>query len=119
MSTKIKQLEKMRSEALIGGGKNRIDAQHKKGKLSARERLDVLLDNDSFIEIDMFVKHRSNDFGMEKQRILTDGVVCGYGKIDGRKVIVFSQDFTIFGGSLSETFSKKICKIMDMALKVG
>ena len=109
----------MRSKALLGGGKKRIQKQHDKGKLTARERLDILLDKGSFSELDMFVQHRSNDFGMGENRILTDGVITGHGTIDGRKVMVFSQDFTIFGGSLSETFAEKICKIMDIALKTG
>ena len=109
----------MRSKALLGGGKKRIQKQHDKGKLTARERLDILLDKGSFSELDMFVQHRSNDFGMGENRILTDGVITGHGTIDGRKVMVFSQDFTIFGGSLSETFAEKICKVMDIALKTG
>jgi propionyl-CoA carboxylase beta chain len=115
----IKQLERMEQESLAGGGEARIKAQHEKGKLTARERIDLLLDEGSFIEIDRFVKHRSHDFGLEKQRIAGDGVVTGYGFIEGRKVFIFSQDFTVFGGSLSETFAEKICKIMDMAMKVG
>ncbi len=119
MTTAIKQLDDLRAKALKGGGGDRIQKQHDKGKLSARERLDVLLDKGSFTELDMFVQHRSNDFGMDKNRILTDGVVTGYGTIDGRRVMVFSQDFTIFGGSLSEAFAEKICKVMDMALKMG
>ena len=119
MTTAIKQLDYLRAKALKGGGADRIQKQHDKGKLSARERLDVLLDKGSFTELDMFVQHRSNDFGMDKNRILTDGVVTGYGTIDGRQVMVFSQDFTIFGGSLSEAFAEKICKVMDMALKMG
>ena len=119
MTTAIKQLDDLRAKALKGGGASRIQKQHDKGKLSARERLDVLLDKGSFTELDMFVQHRSNDFGMDKNRILTDGVVTGYGTIDGRRVMVFSQDFTIFGGSLSEAFAEKICKVMDMALKMG
>ncbi len=119
MTTAIKQLDDLRAKALKGGGADRIQKQHDKGKLSARERLDVLLDKGSFAELDMFVQHRSNDFGMDKNRILTDGVVTGYGTIDGRQVMVFSQDFTIFGGSLSEAFAEKICKVMDMALKMG
>ena len=119
MTTAIKQLDDLRAKALKGGGADRIQKQHDKGKLSARERLDVLLDKGSFTELDMFVQHRSNDFGMDKNRILTDGVVTGYGSIDGRQVMVFSQDFTIFGGSLSEAFAEKICKVMDMALKMG
>lgn len=114
-----KQFQHMREAALLGGGQKRIDDQHKKGKLTARERLDILLDEGSFQEIDMFVKHRSHDFGLEKQHYLTDGVVTGSGTIDGRLVFVFSQDFTVFGGSLSEAHAEKICKIMDMAMKVG
>jgi len=119
VTTAIKQLEKMRAQAKTGGGKGSIKKQHNKGKLTARERLDFLLDKDSFTELDMFVRHRSHDFGMEKNRFLTDGVITGYGTIDGRKVVVFSQDFTVFGGSLSEAFAEKICKVMDMALKIG
>ena len=119
MTAAIKQLDDLRVKALKGGGSGRIQKQHNKGKLSARERLDVLLDNGSFTELDMFVQHRSNDFGMDKNRILTDGVITGYGTIDGRQVMVYSQDFTIFGGSLSEAFAEKICKVMDMALKMG
>jgi len=119
MTTAIKHLEDMRAKAQIGGGAERIQKQHDKGKLTARERLDILLDKGSFTELDMFVQHRSNDFGMEENRILTDGVITGYGTIDSRQVIVFSQDFTVFGGSLSEAFAEKICKVMDMALKMG
>jgi len=119
MTTAIKHLENMRAKAQMGGGTERIQKQHDKGKLTARERLDILLDKCSFTELDMFVQHRSNDFGLEKNRILTDGVVTGYGTIDGRQVMVFSQDFTVFGGSLSEAFAEKICKVMDMSLKMG
>ncbi len=119
MITTIKQLEKMRAQAKEGGGKGRIKKQHEKGKLTARERLGLLLDKGSFIELDMFVRHRSHDFSMEETRFLTDGVITGYGTIDNRKVVVFSQDFTVFGGSLSETFAEKICKVMDMAMKIG
>ena len=115
----IRQLEEKRRRARLGGGKKRIDAQHEKGKLTARERLEVLLDADSFEEWDMFVEHRSTDFGMEKQTTPGDGVVTGYGTVNGRVVFVFSQDFTVFGGSLSETHAEKICKIMDQAMKVG
>ncbi|MFC2149987.1 acyl-CoA carboxylase subunit beta [Calditrichota bacterium] len=118
-SDKIKLLEKLRQEALKGGGEKRIKAQHAKGKLTARERLDILLDPVSFSEIDMFVKHRSRDFGLDKHHFLGDGVVTGYGRIDGRLVFVFSQDFTVLGGSLAEAHGAKICKIMDMAMKVG
>jgi len=121
MSTADKSqiLNEMREKAKLGGGELRIQKQHDKGKLTARERVDILVDKNSFIEMDMFVSHRCNDFGMEKQKFLTDGVITGYGTIDGRKVMVFSQDFTIFGGSLSETFAQKICKVMDTALKLG
>ena len=108
-----------REEARLGGGIKRIESQHKKGKFTARERIEMLLDEGSFEEYDMFVSHNSHDFGLEKQLYLTDGVVTGHGTIDGRVVYVFSQDFTIFGGSLSETMARKICKIMDQALKVG
>ena len=103
----------------MGGGQARIDSQHKKGKLTARERIQLLLDEGTFCEIGAFVTHRSTDFGMEKQQFLGDGVVTGYGKVSGRLVYVFSQDFTVFGGSLSETHAEKICKIMDQAMKVG
>jgi propionyl-CoA carboxylase beta chain len=112
-------LQQKREDALLGGGKARIDAQHKKGKLTARERVHFLLDEGSFEEIGAFVQHRSKDFGMEKQQFLGDGVVTGYGTINGRIVYVFSQDFTVFGGSLSETHAEKICKLMDMAMKAG
>jgi propionyl-CoA carboxylase beta chain len=118
MDKRDKLIQK-REESLLGGGQERIAAQHKKGKLTARERLHFLLDKGSFEEIGAFVKHRSTDFGMEKQHIPGDGVVTGYGTIDGRLVYVFSQDFTVFGGSLSETHAEKICKIMDMAMKNG
>ena len=112
-------LDEMRAQAKLGGGEARIQKQHDKGKLTARERVDILVDKNSFVEMDMFVTHRCNDFGMEAQKYLTDGVITGYGTIDGRKVMVYSQDFTIFGGSLSETFAQKICKVMDTALKLG
>lgn len=119
MQELLEQLEARRNEARQGGGQKRIDAQHAKGKLTARERLDVLLDEGSFEEFDMFVTHRCTDFGMEKQKIAGDGVVTGWGTINGRQVYVFSQDFTVLGGSLSETHAQKICKIMDMAVKNG
>ncbi len=109
----------MRETAKLGGGQKRIDSQHKKGKLTARERLDLLLDDGSFEEFDMFVTHRTKEFGLEKEKYLGDGVVTGYGTIEGRLVFVFSQDFTVFGGTLSEAFAEKICKIMDAAMKVG
>lgn len=113
------KLQRKRTESFQGGGEKRIAAQHAKGKLTARERLDLLLDEGSFCEIGAFVTHRSADFGMEKQRIPGDGVVTGYGYVHGRLVYVFSQDFTVFGGSLSETHAEKICKIMDMAMENG
>lgn len=119
MSDPREKLAQKRVDALQGGGPKRIEAQHAKGKLTARERLDLLLDEGSFQEIGNMVVHRSHDFGMEKQRLLGDGVVTGYGKIHGRLVYVFSQDFTVFGGSLSETHAEKICKIMDLALENG
>ncbi len=115
----LKQLEKLEKDSLLGGGENRIKSQHERGKLTARERIDLLMDEGSFVEIDRFARHRSRDFGLEKQRYLGDGVITGYGYVDGRLVYVFSQDFTVFGGSLSEAFAEKICKIMDMAMKVG
>lgn len=117
--SRLDELRKRIEEAKAGGGKKRVEEQHKKGKLTARERLEILLDEGSFVELDMFVKHRSHDFGLEKQRPAGDGVVTGYGKIDGRLVFVYSQDFTVFGGSLSEAHAEKICKVMDMAMKMG
>ncbi|MGV8962137.1 MAG: acyl-CoA carboxylase subunit beta [Candidatus Saccharimonadaceae bacterium] len=116
---KIKQLIQLREKARLGGGEKRIEAQHKKGKYTARERIDMLLDEGSFEEFDMFVEHRSTNFGMDKTKFLGDGVVTGYGSIDGRLVYIFAQDFTVFGGSLSETLALKICKVMDMAMKMG
>lgn len=116
---KVKQLIEKRAEASLGGGQKRIDSQHSKGKLTARERIQLLLDEGSFEEYDMFVTHRCTNFGLEKQVFLGDGVVTGRGTIDGRIVYVFSQDFTVMGGSLSESFAKKICKIMDQAMLVG
>jgi len=118
-SQKLEYLRKMREEAKRGGGEERIRKQHEKGKLTARERLELLLDEGSFQEIDMFVTHRIYDFGLEKKRILGDGVVTGFGKIDGRDVMVFSQDFTVFGGTLSLAHADKIKKIMDIAMRVG
>ena len=115
----IQILLNKREEARLGGGIKRIESQHKKGKFTARERIDMFLDEGSFEEFDMFVSHNSHDFGLEKQQYLTDGVVTGHGTVDGRVVYIFSQDFTIFGGSLSETMARKICKVMDQALKVG
>jgi propionyl-CoA carboxylase beta chain len=116
---KVSLLKQKEAEALKGGGDKRIEAQHKKGKLTARERLQLLLDEGSFEEIGMFVQHRSKDFGMEKEMYPGDGVVTGYGTVNGRLVYVYSQDFTVFGGSLSETHAEKICKIMDLAIQNG
>ena len=119
MTDILDQLEARRSEAHLGGGQRRIDAQHAKGKLTARERIEVLLDEGSFEEFDMFKAHRCTDFGMDEVTMPGDGVVTGWGTINGRQVYVFSQDFTVFGGSLSETHAEKICKIMDMAIRNG
>lgn len=119
-SLKVKSdLKEKREEAFLGGGQKRIDQQHKKGKLTARERIDLLLDDDSFVEYDAFMEHRCTDFGMSKEKYLGDSVVTGRGLINGRTVFVFSQDFTVFGGSLSSVHAKKICKIMDQAIIVG
>ncbi len=115
----VRRLREMRAQARLGGGEVRIQAQHDKGKLTARERIDLLLDENSFQELDMFVTHRTDAFGLEKQKFLGDSVVTGYGTINGRLVYVYSQDFTVFGGSLSEVHAEKICKIMDMAMKNG
>ncbi|MCR9135296.1 MAG: acyl-CoA carboxylase subunit beta [Alphaproteobacteria bacterium] len=115
----LEQLESKREEAHLGGGQRRIDAQHAKGKLTARERLDILLDAGSFEEYDMYKTHRCTDFGMESQQIAGDGVVTGWGTINGRPTYVFSQDFTVFGGSLSETHAEKICKVMDLSMQNG
>ncbi len=115
----LKQLEEKRAAARAGGGKKRVDAQHAKGRLTARERIELLLDPESFEEWDMFVEHRCHDFGMGAQRVPGDGVVTGYGTINGRLVFVFSQDFTVFGGSLSEAHAEKICKVMEQAMRVG
>jgi len=115
----LDRLEKLRAESKLGGGQKRIDAQHAKGKLTARERIELLVDENSFEEFDPFVVHRSSDFGLDQQKFLGDGVVTGCGAINGRKVFLFSQDFTVFGGSLSEAHAEKICKIMKMAMKVG
>jgi propionyl-CoA carboxylase beta chain len=119
MNKILAELEARRNVARMGGGQNRIDAQHAKGKLTARERIDLLLDDDSFEEFDMFKAHRCVDFGMDKQQFPGDGVVTGWGTINGRMIYVYSQDFTVFGGSLSETHAEKICKIMDMAMQNG
>src|SRR5688572_31750888 len=116
---RIQKLDALNAKALEGGGKERIDKQHAAGKLTARERVDLLLDPGSFVEIDRFVTHRCADFNMQEQKVLGDGVVTGYGTVDGRRVFVFAQDFTVFGGSLSAAYASKICKIMDLATKVG
>ncbi|HEY7690581.1 MAG TPA: acyl-CoA carboxylase subunit beta, partial [Dongiaceae bacterium] len=115
----LRQLDEKRGRARLGGGQGRIEAQHAKGKLTARERIELLLDADSFEEWDMFVEHRSSDFGIDKQKVPGDGVVTGHGTVNGRLVFVFSQDFTVFGGSLSEAHAEKICKVMDQAIRVG
>src|SRR3974390_183066 len=117
MKDNLDKLEDRRANARLGGGQPRIEAQHKRGKLTARERIELLLDKGSFEEFDMFVEHRSNEFGMEKSRIPGDGVVTGWGTINGRTVYIFSKDFTVFGGSLSETHAQKIIKVQDMAMK--
>src|SRR5947209_4932039 len=119
MRDKLDLLERRRAESELGGGEARLNTQHEKGKLSARERLQLLLDEGSFVELDRFVVHRSTDFGLDAQKFYGDGVITGYGRIDGRLVYVFSQDFTVFGGSLSESFAEKIVKIMDLAMRNG
>jgi len=119
MREKLEELQQKRAESEQGGGADRIAAQHQKGKMTARERLDVLLDPGSFVELDRFVTHRATDFGLADQKVLGDGVVTGYGRVDGRLVYVFSQDFTVFGGSLSEAHAEKICKVMDLAVRNG
>ncbi|MCJ7432752.1 MAG: acyl-CoA carboxylase subunit beta, partial [Anaerolineales bacterium] len=116
---KIKQLDDKRAKSRLGGGIERVNAQHKKGRLTARERLDLLLDKGSFREVDSFVVHRTHDFDLDKQKFMGDSVVTGWGTIEGRLTYVFSQDFTVFGGSLGEVHAEKICKIMDMAMKNG
>ena len=119
MKEKIQQLDQKIREAKLGGGEKRIESQHKKGKMTARERVHFLMDEGSFEEIGMLVTHRSSDFGLEKEKYLGDGVITGYGTVNGKPVYVFAQDFTVFGGSLSETHAEKICKIMDLAMKNG
>ncbi len=116
---KIRELREQRSKSRLGGGEERIETQHSRGRLTARERIDLLMDKGSFREIDAFVEHRTNDFGLDKQKYLGDSVVTGWGTISGRLVYIFSQDFTVFGGSLGEVHAEKICKIMDMAMKNG
>jgi len=117
--TKLQTLNEKRAQSRLGGGANRIETQHKKGRLTARERIDLLLDKGSFREMDAFVQHRTHDFDLDKQRFMSDSVVTGWGTIEGRLVYVFSQDFTVFGGSLGEVHAEKICKVMDMAMKNG
>src|SRR5205823_1353276 len=119
MREKLELLQQKRSESELGGGPDRSKAQHDKGKMTARERLEVLLDPRTFVELDRFVTHRSADFGLADERYLGDGVVTGYGRIEGRLVYVFAQDFTVFGGSLSEAHAEKICKVMDLAVRNG
>src|SRR5881398_472900 len=116
---KLDLLQQKRAESLLGGGEERIKVQHEKGKLTARERLDALLDPGTFVELDRFVTHRSVDFGVADEKYLGDGVVAGFGRIDGRLVYIFSQDFTVFGGSLAEAHAAKICKVMDLAVRNG
>ena len=116
---KIEQLRQLRAKGRLGGGQERIETQHKRGRLTARERLDLLLDKGSFREIDAFVEHRTTDFDLDQQKYLGDSVITGWGTIDTRLVYVFSQDFTVFGGSLGEVHAEKICKILDMAVKNG
>src|ERR1700752_4883365 len=115
----VEKLEERRAGARLGGGDKRIEAQHKRGKLTARERIELLMDKNSFEEFDMFVEHRSNDFGMEKTKIAGDGVVTGWGTVNGRSIFVFAKDFTVFGGSLPGTEAQKIIKIQDMAVRAG
>ena len=116
---KFRELERRNEEALKAGGEARVKRQHDAGKMTARERVEYLLDPGSFNEIDRYVTHRSTDFGMEKKKFPGDGVITGYGRINGRRVYFFAQDFTVFGGSLSEAYAEKICKVMDLAMKMG
>jgi acetyl-CoA carboxylase carboxyltransferase component len=116
--SKVEELRKMIETTRLGGGLEGIQEQHKRGKLTARERLEALLDPGSFVELDAFVVHRCTDFGMERRKVLGDGVVTGYGTIDGRLVYVYAQDFTFIGGSLGEMHARKICKVMDLALRI-
>ncbi len=119
MEDRIEELEELRERALRGGGEDRIDRQHEKGKLTARERVDYFLDDDTFVEFDQLRTHRSSNFGLEERQVPGDGVVTGYGEVDGRTVFVFAHDFTVFGGSLGEVFAEKVCKVMDKAMEVG
>src|SRR5438105_893608 len=116
---RVERLRRMKDEARVGGGADAVERQHARGKLTARERLELLLDPGSFVETDMLAKHRLGTFGLDHTRPYTDGVITGWGTIDGRKVVVFSQDFAVFGGSLGEVMAEKICKIMDLAVSVG
>ena len=116
---KLEELRQLKEKIALGGGQKRIDAQHKKGKLTARERLEILFDEDSFVEIDVFDSHRCTNFGMEKNKAPGDGVVTGYGTVDGRLVFAYAQDFTVLGGSLGEYHAEKIVKVQGMALKMG
>src|SRR5512135_1976471 len=116
---RVQRLHELRAKSRQGGGEHRVTAQHKKGRLTARERIDLLLDKGSFREVDAFVEHRTHDFGLDEQKYLSDSVVTGWGTIEGRLVYAFSQDFTVFGGSLGEVHAAKICKIMEMAMKNG
>src|SRR5690349_10326637 len=118
-SAHMQRLDELNEKALVGGGRERIKKQHEAGKLTARERIDLLLDPGSFVELDRFVTHRCTEFGMQEQKVLGDGVVTGWGLVDGRKVVVFAQDFTVWGGSLSGAYAQKICKVMDLAMKIG
>ncbi len=117
--SKIQKLRETKAQSRLGGGEERIAAQHNRGRLTARERIDLLLDKGSFREVDAFVVHRTNDFGLDQQKYLADSVITGWGTVEGRLVYVFSQDFTVFGGSLGEVHAEKVCKLMDMAIKNG
>src|SRR5437879_8325313 len=119
MTQRLDELKKKGEQAKLGGGPEKIESQHSRGKMTARERIDALVDPASFVEIDRFVVHQTTDFGMADKKILGDGVVTGHGRIDGRLVYVFSHDFTAFGGSLSETHAEKMCKVMDLAVRNG
>lgn len=119
MDDRIEDLRERRERAALGGGEDRIESQHEKGKMTARERVDYFLDDGTFHEFDRFRTHRNNNFGMEEQQIPGDGVVTGYGEVNGRKTFVFAHDFTVFGGSLGEVFAEKVCKVMDKAMDVG
>src|SRR5256886_15553943 len=119
ITERLEQLAKLKEEARVPGAEASVRRQHERGKLTARERIDLLLDPDSFVELDMLARHRAHGFGIEHNRPLTDGVVTGWGTVDGRKVFVFSQDFTVFGGALGEVFAEKIHKVMDLAESVG